>query len=512
MRRVSPASRVTVATISPSKRGKYVARTDYGTRSAELQKQSLPFGKYRATLYRRSDVDRSSWFLRVFLREEGRHYRKSLRTSDRAEAVQRATTELVSVLSKVESGQRILAISLKDLVRRFSAHLEQQVASGALSPRTLTSQRYRVNLGCEFLKVKLAAGMDAKVSGIDGEVFGQYLDWRMAKAAEDRPNGKIRRDVVRDELLVIRKMFLFARKEKLCSEKAIPNWDIVVEREGPRRARITQQNYKHFISTVRAWASQAKNEKETYNRQLLQHFVLVVANSGMRSGELFGLRNEDVERRVSAKECLIHIRAETSKVRRGRQITLLPSTGGRTDGSWEVNYLLRWFTDHQRHKEPKDYVFAPFDVGKKSARDVFYHAYKMLRISLKEKSLDWPGDRSTGARPRPDTVAARGAPRTGGRGYLPRPRADVAAARARSLEPRAAEGHVGHRALSQRRLGRSFAAMLVVRRTADRVQLVPQPTLPEVPERRRPALARSTPGGSLARAVLPRRVHLAGAD
>ena len=28
---------------------------------------------------------------------------------------------------------------------------------------------------------------------------------------------------------------------------------------------------------------------------------------------------------------------------------------------------------------------------------------------------------------RPDTVAARGSPRPGGRGYLPRPRADVAA-------------------------------------------------------------------------------------
>src|SRR5450755_1003976 len=53
--------------------------------------------------------------------------------------------------------------------------------------------------------------------------------------------------------------------------------------------------------------------------------------------------------------------------------------------------------------------------------------------------------------------------------------------------------------------------MLVVRRTADRVQLVPQPALSEVPEWRRPALARSTPGRSVARAVLPRRVHLAGA-
>ncbi len=37
-----------------------------------------------------------------------------------------------------------------------------------------------------------------------------------------------------------------------------------------------------------------------------------------------------------------------------------------------------------------------------------------------------PGDRSTGAHSRPNTVAARGSPRPGGRGYLPRPRAGVA--------------------------------------------------------------------------------------
>ncbi len=43
--------------------------------------------------------------------------------------------------------------------------------------------------------------------------------------------------------------------------------------------------------------------------------------------------------------------------------------------------------------------------------------------------------------------------------------------------------------------------------TADRLQLVPQSALSEVPEQRRAALARSTPGRSLARAVLPRGFH-----
>jgi integrase len=394
MRRVSSQAATEATTdstgrITVKSRRRYVASKDYGTRGAEREKRILTFGKYRATIYRRADLDRSSWFLRVFLKDEGRHYRKSLQTTDYDEAVTRATSELVGVLSKVESGQRILAVSLKDLVRRFSIHLEQQVASGALSPRTLVSQRYRVMLGVEFLKTQLSAGLDAKISGINGEVFHKYLDWRLAKAATDRKDGKIRRDVVRDELLVIRKMFLFARKEKLCAEGAVPTWDFVVERQGPRRERITQQDYKRFINAVRAWIGEAKNEKDHYHRRLLHHFVLVVANSGMRSGELFGLRNQDVEIRAFAKECIVTIRAETSKVRRERRITLIASTGGRSDGSWEVNYLQRWLADLQRHKEPKDFVFSPYDTGKKTARDVFYHSYKLLRIKLKNIGLDW---------------------------------------------------------------------------------------------------------------------------
>src|ERR1019366_10554260 len=99
-----------------------------------------------------------------------------------------------------------------------------------------------------------------------------------------------------------------------------------------------------------------------------------------------------------------------------------------------------------------------------------------------------PGDRATGARSRARTVAARATPRPGGRGYLPRPRAGMAASRAGTLQSRSVEGHVGDRAVPQRRLGRTLPALLIVRASSGRLQLVPQPALPQVPEQRRAAL------------------------
>src|SRR5450755_1974105 len=107
--------------VTPAKRrrsGGYVAKRDYGTRGAERDKQPIRFGRSIAIIYRRGDIENSSWFFRLYLKEERRHYRKSLRTADRKEAFDLAHNEIVAILAKVQTGVRILAIDLKDLVRR----------------------------------------------------------------------------------------------------------------------------------------------------------------------------------------------------------------------------------------------------------------------------------------------------------------------------------------------------------------------------------------------------------
>lgn len=369
--------------------GGYVAKRDYGTRGAERDKQPIRFGRSMATIYRRGDIENSSWFFRLYLKEEKRHYRKSLKTADRKEAFDLAHSEIVAILAKLQTGVRILAIALKDLVRRYKLHIQNQVVSGELAKTTMRLNLYRVAHGCEFLASVYEAGMATKVSAIDGAVFERYLKWRVEKRASKQEGATIRRDVIRDELLSIRKMFLYAKKEKLCTEKTVPHWDFVIEKEAPARRRMTQRNYTDVTNTIRNWVKDAKNEKDTYHRRVLQSIFLLISNSGMRSGEVFGLRNRDVDVRATKAECVLTIRPETSKVRKGRKITVSASSGGRTQDTKRINYLIRWIEDYQRHRNPNDFVFSGFDKGSVSSRDTYYHAYKQLRKKLAEINLDW---------------------------------------------------------------------------------------------------------------------------
>ena len=184
-------------------------------------------------------------------------------------------------------------------------------------------------------------------------------------------------------------MFLYAKKEKLCTERSLPHWDFVIEKEAPARRRMTQRNYTDVTNAIRSWVKEAKNEKDLYHRRVLQSICLLISNSGMRSGEVFGLRNRDVDVRATTAECVLTIRPETSKVRKGRRITLSASSGGRAKDTRRINYLIRWIDEYQRHPNPNDFVFSGFDKGSISARDTYYHAYKQLRKKLAEIELDW---------------------------------------------------------------------------------------------------------------------------
>lgn len=341
------------------------------------------------TLFRRDDITDSSWFFCVYLREEKRQYRVSLKTTDRAEAKRKAESVLIDLLGRIKTGEKILSPSLGDILRLYRAEQARRVSDGQISAKTATLQSYRINSGVAFLASKYPAGNATKMSAIDGDVFKEYLAWRRARRLEKGSDKTIRLDVVRDELLSIRKVFLFARDEKLCSDRNVPTWNFVVEREGPKRRRVTREDYAGFLNCARRWRSKTKVKKERYHRELLLHFVLVISNTGLRTGELLGLRNRDVEIREQANECIINVRAETSKVRRGRLITVNQSFGGNATRTVGINYLIRWIQKHQIHSEPNDYVFAPFETGDRTARDVYYHSYKRLRADLKELKLDW---------------------------------------------------------------------------------------------------------------------------
>ena len=112
---------------------------------------------------------------------------------------------------------------------------------------------------------------------------------------------------------------------------------------------------------------------ERLQRQLVQHYVLIAATSGLRVGEQLQLRWSDAEiethRHKQAKQiqlARIHVRAETSKVRRSR-IFLCRS----------AEYFETW----RRLVGHKDESALVFSIDGKSAitkRALLYHFKRML--------------------------------------------------------------------------------------------------------------------------------------
>ncbi len=362
------------------KKKAYLASEHYRERNYELDQCIVQFGTHAATLYRRPEVKKSSWFFRIFIREEKRHYRQSLRTTDLNQAKFLVTDKVIEILGKVKNGQRVLDVSLNDLHRQYQIHMDHQVEIGQMSSNTWKSHRYRLRLGLEFLKSlekRYPNALNTRLSALDGEMFHGYFDWRLSVT---KAKGRtIRSDVVRDELLTIRKMFQYAKDQKLCGVKAIPNWDFIVESEAPRRKRLGPDDHSKFKRCLFQWAmvdsSNSANEKTVYHRMLALCVIRLVEATGMRSGEVFGLKNECVTKK--GDDYLVSIRAKTSKVRRSRDITVLADSFG--------DWFYRW----QRHRNKDAYVFSPFDDGEISCRDIFYHQYKSFRQELKKVNLDW---------------------------------------------------------------------------------------------------------------------------
>ena len=139
-------------------------------------------------------------------------------------------------------------------------------------------------------------------------------------------------------------------------------------------------------------------------------------------------------------------------------------------------------------------------VATKTIREVMSPLDRLIALKLKE-------DRAARLK-----RGARVAPGAGGRGYLPRPWTGMASSQCRPCEPRPVEGDVGDRELPHGGARRACRALRGVLAHAHRLQLLPQPALPEVPGRGGEGMAGRARGRAAAGAVLPRRVHAAGAD
>jgi site-specific recombinase XerD len=367
------------------------------TDNLQLHKIPLPkVGRFQPVLFKRTDVRKSSWWVRVYLADEGKYWSKSTR-EDALEAARAKAIDLVMehVFAPKATGHFAVSPPLGSVVSEYLSYLSTE----KMSQHTRDNLKRRLGLCMQFLLSRQgeitgaqAAIHDSitlwfkralekengtspvstlKLKDVDGHAFMDYLEWRL------KSNPNLRHDTVAMELGTIKRMFKWAKTKNLCGESSIPVWDFKLEKDSAKRKRLDSDEADRVLAMAKAWSEQpTTTEREAYGRHMLYYVMAVMAGTGMRTGEVLGLKNRNVKP-TAVNECKVTIDKTKANPR------AIPVNG-------TPCMLLEWISKHQIHKDPDDYVFSRHKSGTEFAEGALHKTGdKFKKEILKPAKLDF---------------------------------------------------------------------------------------------------------------------------
>jgi integrase len=281
---------------------------------------------------------------RIWVPDERKYLRKSLKTTDYETAKQRGETLILQTLSDVASGRKLFGISLGELVDKFLEHEGERVKGGFITEGRLTTIQSQCRA---LLRTKPRS---TKIAELDENSFH---DWTLMRRKD---NPSITQVTIRNETATIGKIFDFAHRNKLSHFPKMYFERIRISRaDVGRRDTFTIEEYEEMVKFLRTYTSKkyCPDDEDRTERQKVRDYILTLSNTLMRTGELrqlcWGdvLGYEDRTDETGKKVCVVNlrIRKETSKVRRPRTIWV---RGG--------DYIKRLKT-YSPFTEPTDLLF-----------------------------------------------------------------------------------------------------------------------------------------------------------
>ena len=269
-------------------------------------------------IYQRGDY----WHFRLWLKAENKYARKSLGTTNRATAIEKGKKLFIELMGNIDRGKKYFSLSAKEGVRLYLEHREKDIAMRSIVKGRHGTITTHLNHWLDFI------GRDTKLKDLGRTACEDYFSERMSNAK--RP---LAHSTLHNEQGTINSMmkYLFRHDEVLIDSFDFPKLNPYhVDTNLIKRQTFTPSEYQQIIKTMRTYGSKVKNkldDNEWRMRQLMRHYFIIAANSGLRSGEQQQLRWSDVEivrnekgqsfqHKILAR---IHVRKETSKVKKPRE-------------------------------------------------------------------------------------------------------------------------------------------------------------------------------------------------
>jgi integrase len=307
--------------------------------------------------------------VRIWLEDERKYLRRSTKTTDLDAARSRAREIYLNVYSDIASGKKIFGITLGDLVDKFIEYRREDVINGRITAGRLGT----IESQCRaLLRIKRPT---LKVSELHKNSFYEWFNLRK----KDNPSVTI--VTVRNEQATINQMFRYAYRNGYSHIPKMEFRELKIGRgEIGRRDTFTAKEYTDLYTYMRTYTSKkaCENADERIERQKIRNYILILANTCLRTGELRQMTWNDVQGFESViddagnQETLVrlNVRAETSKVRWNRTITV---RGGR--------YIER-LKELTPHTKPNDLLFTNKNGTHQLGSRELYHHWGQLMLGI----------------------------------------------------------------------------------------------------------------------------------
>jgi hypothetical protein len=221
------------------------------------------------------DASGDVWQFRMWIAEEKKYVRKSLKTRDLKTAIERGKTLYLEMYSDVRTGKKIFGITVGELVEQYVEWRREDASTGRITAERVGTIRAHLK---HFVDYK---GHSLKLCELDRQSLYDFASYRKLKSPTCR-------DVtIVNEQSTINHMMKFAFRRGLAHfdgfefRKLNVNKDDVI-----RRDTFSLEEYDKLVKFLRTYTSKKASESDEVRneRLIVRDCILIAANTMMRVG------------------------------------------------------------------------------------------------------------------------------------------------------------------------------------------------------------------------------------
>ncbi len=326
-----------------------------------------------AVIYKRGDY----WHFRQWLANERKYARFSLKTRNKATAIDKAKLHYHQLQAMQLQGKTYFSITTKDGVAMYLEQRHKDVDAGLIVKGRYTTIKTHLEHWLNFIK------RDTKLKELERTDCENYY-YERTKQNKKLP---VSRSTVENEQSTINAMLAWLYKN---GETYIDSFDfkklprVDKGNEDLRRASFTDKEVTDIGIVLEQCIAEAKinlDDVDNLKKAVVGYYLLVAIASGLRTGEQQQLLWQDIKwlEHLAGDEAYslveIRVRAETSKVRKTRTFII------KDYEYFEQLSNILWKRYDDKKRVGERLVFSIDGVTRLSNRLIGYHFDKVLTLA-----------------------------------------------------------------------------------------------------------------------------------